>query len=70
MIALIRDMGATDPGLLFFVGIVFGAVIALTILALGAAWDRANARLDALIADAVPPRTRPTSSNRKAGRSS
>lgn len=40
MTALIRHLGATDPGLLLAIGIIIGAIIGTVVLAAGMAWDR------------------------------
>lgn len=39
----IRHLGATDPGLLFVIGLFFGAVFGMTLMALCFEWSKGGA---------------------------
>lgn len=46
MIALLRHLGATDPGLLLALGIIIGAILGCLILGVGMAYDSRPERGD------------------------
>lgn len=45
MMTLLRDLGATDPGLLLVIGLIFGAVFGIVLTALCFSWGKPGGAL-------------------------